>query len=78
MLQAQGKKETAKRSTPTRSGDAIKVSVRDGQSYAYNLREMKGKVDPWKSSLEILSVRWTRKEEVLLVREKGGDVSAFQ
>ena len=32
-----------KRSSPARSGDAIKVSARDGQSYADILREMKKK-----------------------------------
>ena len=35
VLQAQGKPKTTKRSTPTRSGDAIKVSARDGQPYVY-------------------------------------------
>ena len=35
-----------KRSLPARSADAIKVSARDGQSYADILREMKAKVDP--------------------------------
>ena len=34
-----------KRSSPARSGDAIKVSAKDGQSYAGILKEMKAKVD---------------------------------
>ena len=65
---------TSKRSTPARSGDAIKVSAKDGQSYADILKEMKAKVDPRKAGLEVLSIRRTRKEEVLLVLKKGGDV----
>ena len=66
-----------KRSTPARSGDAIRASARDGQSYADILREMKAKVDPRKAGLEVLPIRGTWKEEVLLVLKKGGDVSAF-
>ena len=42
------------------------------------MREMKAKVDPRKAGLEVLSIRRTRKEEVLLVLKKGGDVSAFR
>ena len=34
-----------KRSTPARTGDAIRLSARDVQSYADILREMKAKVD---------------------------------
>ena len=66
-----------KRSMPARSGDAIKVSAKDRQSYADFLREMKAKVDPRKAGLEVLSIRRTRKEEVLLVLRKGGNVPAF-
>ena len=66
------------RPTPARSGDALKVSARDGQSYADILKEMKAKVDPRKVGLEVLSIRRTRKEEVLPVLKKGGDVSAFR
>ena len=36
-------KPKLKRPTPARSGDAIRVSVRDGQSYADILKEMKAK-----------------------------------
>ena len=77
MQEAQGTndKSTPKRSSPARSGDAIKVSAKDGQSYADILKEMKAKVDPRKAGLEVLSIRRTRKEEVLLVLKKGGDVS---
>ena len=66
-----------KRSSRARSGESIKVSARDGQSYADILREMKAKVDPRRAGFEVLSIRGTRKEEVLLVLKKGGDVSAF-
>ena len=47
----------SKRSTPARSSDAIKVSTRDGQSYADILKEMKAKVDPRRAELEVLSKR---------------------
>ena len=45
---AQGTTATPKlkRSAPARSGDAIKVSAKDGQSYADILKEMKEKIDP--------------------------------
>ena len=45
---AQGTTATPKSkcSTPVRSGDAIKVSAKDGQSYADILKGMKAKVDP--------------------------------
>ena len=80
MQKAQGTsaKPKFKRSTPARPGDAIKVSAKDGQSYADILREMKAKVDPRKAGLEVLFIRRTRKEEVLLVLKKGGEVSAFR
>ena len=42
-----------KRSTPARSGDAIKVSAKEGQSYADILKEMKAKVDPRKAGLDL-------------------------
>ena len=71
-------KRTSKRSSPARLGDAIKLSAKDGQSYADILKEMKAKVDPRKAGLEVLCIRRTRKEEVLLVLKKGGDVSAFR
>ena len=69
VQEAQGSnnKRTSKRFSPARSGDAIKVSAKDGQSYADILKEMKAKVDPRKAGLEVLSIRRTRKEEVLLV-----------
>ena len=77
---AQGTTATpkSKRSTPARSGDAIKVSAKDGQSYADILKETKAKVNPRKAGLEVLSIRRTRKEEVLLVIKKGVDVSDFR
>ena len=67
-----------KRSLPARSGDAIKVSARNGQSYAEILREMKEKVDQRRAGLEVLSIPRTRKEEVFLGLKKGGDVSAYR
>ena len=54
------------------------MSEKDGQSYADILKEMKAKVNPRKTGLEVLSIRRSRKEEVLLVLKKGGDVSAFR
>ena len=65
-------KPKLKRSTPARSGDVIKVSVKYGQSYADILKEMKVKSDPRKAGLEVLSILRTRKEEVLLVLKQGG------
>ena len=67
-----GKKKMPKRSTPIRSSDAIK------QSYADILKEMKASVNPQDSGLEVLSIQRTRKEEVLLVLKKEGDISACQ
>ena len=80
MQKAQGTvaKLKKKRSSPARSGDAIKVSAKEGQSYADIFKEMKAKVDPRKAGLEVLSIRRTRKEEVLLVLKKGRDVSAIR
>ena len=54
------------------------MSAKYGQSYAKILKEMKAKVDPRKAGLEVLSIRKTREEEVLLVLKKGGDVSVFR
>ena len=63
-----------RRSPAASSGDAIRVSAKDGESYAEILKAMKGKVDPQNSGAEVLSIRRTRKEEILLVLKKGGDV----
>ena len=41
------------------------------------MTEVKAKVDPRMAGLEVLYIRRTRKEEVLLVLKRGGDVSAF-
>ena len=71
-------KKMLKRSPSTGQSDAIKVSAKDGQSYADILKEMKARVNPQDSGLEVLSVRRTRKEEVLLVLKKGDDIPAFQ
>ena len=79
MQKSQGTtaKPKLKRSTPAKSGDAIKLSGKGGQSYADIVKEMKAKIDPRKAGLKVLSIRKTRKEEVLLVLKKGGDVSAL-
>ena len=73
MHKAQGtvNKPKLKCSMSARSGDAIKVSARNGQSYTDILKEMKAKVDPRRAGLKVLSIRKTRKEEVLLVLENG-------
>ena len=39
---------------------------------------MKAKVNPQNSGMEVLSIRRTRREGILLVLKEGGDVSAFQ
>ena len=72
------KRKMAWRSPAARSGDAIRVSARDGESYTDILKAMKAKVNPQNSGAEVLSVRRTRTEEILLVLRRGGDVSAFE
>ena len=47
------------------------LSAKGGQSYADILKEMKARVNPQDSGLEVLSVRRTRKKKVLLVLKKG-------
>ena len=68
------RKKVPGRFLPASPGDAIRVSVRDGQSYAEILKEMK--VNTMDAGLEVLTIR--RTEEILLVLKKGGDVSAFE
>ena len=65
-------------STAARSGDAIRLSAKDGESYADILKVMKAKVNPQNAGAEVLSIRRTRREEILLVLKKGGDVSTFE
>ena len=65
MQKAQGTaaKWKLKRSSSSRSGDAIKASAKDGQSDADILKEMKAKVDPRKAGLRrrpLLQVPWVR------------------
>ena len=67
-----------RRSPAARSGEAIRVSAKDGESYAEILKAMKAKVNPQNSGAEVVSIRRIRKEEILLVLKKGGDVSAFE
>ena len=68
-----------RRSLATRSGDAVRVSAKDGESYYFEiLKAMKARVNPQDSGAEVLSIRRTKKEEILLVLRKTGDVSAFE
>ena len=67
-----------RRSLAARSGDAIRMSAKDGESYANILKAIKAKVNPQNSGAEVLSIRRTRREEILLVLKKGGDVSTFE
>ena len=64
-----------RRSLAARSGDAIRVSAKDGESYAEILKDMKAKVNLQNAGAEVLSIRRTRRGEILLVLKKGGDVS---
>ena len=72
------KEKVPRRSPAARSGDAIRVSAKDGESYAEILKAMKAKVNPQNSGAEVLSIRRTKKEEILLVLRKGGYFSAFE
>ena len=59
-------------------GDAIRVPAKVVESYAEILKVMKAKINPQNSGEEILSLRKTRRQDILLVIRKGGDVSAFE
>ena len=72
------KGQLPRRSTAARSGDAVRVSAKDGEYYAEILKAMKAKVNPQNSGAEVLFIRRTRREKILLVLKKGGDVSAFE
>ena len=52
-----------------RSSDAIRVSTKDGQSYAEILKALKARANPSDTGLEVLSIRKTRKDEILLFGE---------
>ena len=65
-------------SPATRFDDAIRVSAKDSDSCAEILKAKKAKVKPQNLGAEVLSIRRTRKEEILLVLKKGGDVSSFE
>ena len=54
------------------------LSACRGESYAEILKAMKARANPQNSGTEVLSLRRTRKEEILSVLKKGGDVSAFE
>ena len=81
MPSAQDRKEKGKlpmRSPAASSGDAIRVSAQDGETYAEILKAMKAEVNPQNAGAEALSIQRTRREEILLVLKKGGDVSTFK
>ena len=67
-----GKEKMPKRSQAARSGDAVRVSAKDGESYTKILKAMKAKVNPQNVGAEVLSIRRTRREKILLVLNKGG------
>ena len=67
-----------RRSPAARSGDAIRVSAKDGESYAEILKAMKAKVDHQNSGAKVLSIQRTMREEILLVLKGGGIISAFE
>ena len=70
--------EMPKRFPAARSGNAVRVSEKDGESYAEMLKVMKAKVNPQSAETEVLSIRKTRRDEILLVFRKGGDVSVLE
>ena len=71
-------KKALRRSLPAWPCDTIKVSTRDGQSYAEILEVIKAKVNPMDAELGARTIRRSRKEEVLLFPKKGAAVSAFE
>ena len=76
--QPKEKKKVPLCSPAARSGDAIRVSAKDGEPYAEILKAMKARVNPQNLGAEVLSIRRTRKEEILFILKKGRDVSAFE
>ena len=71
-------KKLPRRSPAGRSGDVVRISAKDGESCAEILKAMKARVNPQDSGAEVLSIRRTRRKEILLVLRKWGDVSAFE
>ena len=61
-----------------RSNDAVRVSAKDGQPYAEILEAIKTRVNPSDAGLEVLSIRKTRKNMILIVLKTGDNVSAFE
>ena len=60
MPSAQEPKEKGKlprHSPAARSDDAIRVSAKDGESYAEIVKAMKAKVNPQNAGAEVLSIR---------------------
>ena len=52
-------------SPAARSGNAVRVSAMDGESYAEILEAMKAKVNPQSSGAEVLSIRRFWRTDVL-------------
>ena len=69
------KRKLTRRFPAARSGDAFRALSKDGESYAEILKSMKAKVDRQNSRAEVLSIRRTRREEILLVLKGGGGLS---
>ena len=56
-----------KRSPAGSSGDAVRVFAKDGEFYAKILKAMKAKVNPQSAEVVVLSIRRTRRDDILLV-----------
>ena len=54
------------------------MSAKDGESYADILKAMKAKVNPQNAGAKVTSIRRTRREKILPVLKKGGDISTFE
>ena len=55
------KRKLPRRSPAARSGDAIRVTANDSESYAEILKSMNAKVDPQNLGAEVLFIRRTRR-----------------
>ena len=54
--EAKVKGKLPRRSPTARSDDDVRVSAKDGESYAEILKAMKARVDPQDSGAEVLSI----------------------
>ena len=73
-----GKKKMPKRSPTAWWGVTVRVLAKDGETYAEILKAIKAKVNPQNVGAEVLPIRRTRREEILLVLKKEADVSEFE